>query len=146
VSTVHPTVNPNLSGAGSGLVTGLKITSAFLALGLLVQAWLGSSGFFNGEPDLITMHEMLGNLFFLGAMVQLVLAFVAMQKGVATKALLYASGLILLASVAQIGLGYAGRENAGAMAWHLPNGVLLMGLCTVALVQVWGRAIDRPIG
>lgn len=143
MSTVQPTARHDTSGSGSGLVTGLKITTAFLALGLLVQAWLGSSGFFNGEPDLITIHEILGNLFFLGAMIQVVLAFVAIQKNLAPRALLYVSGLILLASAAQIGLGYAGRESAGAMSWHLPNGVLLMALCTLALVHVWGRTITR---
>ncbi len=143
MNTFQPAARNDESGAGSGLVTGLKITAAFLALGLLVQAWLGSSGFFNREPDLIAIHEMLGNLFFLGAVVQIVLAFVATQKNLAPKALLHVSGLILLASVAQIGLGYAGRENAGAMAWHLPNGVLLMCLCTLSLVLAWNRTGER---
>jgi hypothetical protein len=131
---------PN-SGTGSGLMTGLKITSAFLAFGLLVQAWLGSSGFYNGNPDLITMHEWLGNLFIVVAIVQLTLAFLAVSHGPATRGLLYFSGLTVIGAIAQIGLGYAGRENAGAMAWHLPNGVLLMGLCTMSLLLVWGPTI-----
>ena len=133
---------PN-AGTGSGLMTGLKITSAFLALGLLVQAWLGSSGFYNGNPDLVAMHEWLGNLFIVVAVVQVTLAFFAAPKEPATKGLLYVSGLTVIGAIAQIGLGYAGRENAGAMAWHLPNGVLLMGLCTMSLLQVWGRTITR---
>ncbi len=133
---------PN-AGTGSGLMTGLKITSAFLAFGLLVQAWLGSSGFYNGNPDLITMHEWLGNLFIVVAIVQLTLAFLAVSQGPATRGLLYFSGLTVIGAIAQIGLGYAGRENAGAMAWHLPNGVLLMGLCTMSLLQVWGPTTTR---
>jgi hypothetical protein len=133
---------PN-AGTGSGLMTGLKITSAFLALGLLVQAWLGSSGFYNGNPDLVAMHEWLGNLFIVVAVVQVTLAFFAAPKEPATKGLLYVSGLTVIGAIAQIGLGYAGRENAGAMAWHLPNGVLLMGLCTMSLLQVWGPTTTR---
>jgi hypothetical protein len=42
---------------------------------------------------------------------------------------------------AQIGLGYAGRESAGAASWHVPNGVIIFGL-TVALfglVSNWAR-------
>ncbi len=135
-------VQPN-AGTGSGLMTGLKITSAFLALSLLVQAWLGSSGFFNGNPDLITGHEMLANVFFIVALAQIMMAFVAMRKEFLTSGPLIVSSLILIATAAQIGLGYAGRDNADALAWHLPNGVLLMALCTFSLVQVWGRGITR---
>ena len=138
MSTVQPTAS-----AGSGLVTALKATSAFLALGLLVQAWLGSSGFFNGNPDLITGHEMFANVFVLVGLAQVILAFLAMRKGILTQGFLIVSALILVAVVAQIGLGYAGRDSATALSWHLPNGVLLMGLCTLSLVQVWGSAITR---
>jgi len=119
------------------------VTSALLALGLLVQAWLGSTGFYQGEPGLVTAHEMLGNVFFLVAIAQVALAFFAMQRGMARRNLLIVSVLILAGVVAQLGLGYAGRESADAMAWHLPNGVLLMGLCTASVVMVWGRPATR---
>lgn len=136
VSTVNP---GRQSGGRSGITTGLKVTSALLAFGLLVQAWLGSTGFYTAEPDLVTGHEMLGNVFFLVAIVQVALAFFAMHRGLASRSLLIVSVLLLAGVVAQLGLGYAGRESADAMAWHLPNGVLLMGLCTASAVMVWGR-------
>lgn len=140
VSTVNP---GRQTGAQSGLSTSLRVTSALLALGLLVQAWLGSTGFYQGEPGLVTAHEMLGNVFFLVAIAQVALAFFAMQRGMARRNLLIVSVLILAGVVAQLGLGYAGRESADAMAWHLPNGVLLMGLCTASVVMVWGRPATR---
>ena len=37
---------------------------------------------------------------------------------------------------AQIGLGYVGRETAEAAAWHIPNGVLLMGLAVAHLTLI----------
>jgi hypothetical protein len=129
-------------GASSGITTGLKITSAFLALGLLVQAWLGSAGFYLIEPDLVTAHEMVANVFFLVALIQVVLAFLGMRQGVLTRDLLVVSTLLLIAVVVQIALGYSGRDSSDAMAWHLPNGVLLMGLCTVSAVLAWRRS-DR---
>lgn len=118
-------------------MTGLKITSTLLAVGLLIQAWLGSSGFFEAETGLTTAHELLGNVFFLVAAGQAALALFAIQKGFAARPLMIVSGLLLLDVVAQLGLGYTGRDNAAAMAWHLPNGVLLMGLCTGAAVLAW---------
>jgi len=143
MSTVQPSASSTGADEGSGIVIGLKITSVLLALGLLVQAWLGGTGFFEGNADLITAHEMLGNVFFLVAAVQIALAFFAMQKGLAARSLLIVSILLLVDVVAQLGLGYSGRENASAIAWHLPNGVLLMGLCTMSLVLAWTRPGHR---
>lgn len=143
MSTVQTSAESTGSTGSPGIVLGLKITSVLLTLGLLAQAWLGSAGFFEGEANLVTAHEMLGNIFFLVAVVQIALSFFAMQKGVAARSLLIVSMLLLAGVVAQLGLGYVGRENASAMAWHLPNGVLLMGLCTLSLILAWGRPASR---
>jgi len=139
MSTIQSTAGSTGTSQSPGLVLGLKITSVLLALGLLVQAWLGSSGFFEGESNLTSTHEMLGNVFFLVAVAQIALSFFALQKGVAARPLLIVSILLLADVIAQLGLGYVGRENASAMAWHVPNGVLLMGLCTLSLVLAWNR-------
>jgi hypothetical protein len=37
--------------------------------------------------------------------------------------------------VVQIGLGYAGDDGGNAAAWHIPNGVLILGLSVVAFMQ-----------
>ncbi len=143
MSTVQSTSGTSRTSESPGLVLGLRIISVALTLGLLVQAWLGSAGFFEAETGLTTAHEMLGNVFFLAAAGQLVLSFLAWQKGVGSRALAVVSAVLVAAVVAQLGLGYVGRENASAMAWHLPNGVLLMGLCTLSLALVWNRLGER---
>lgn len=143
MSTVRATTGSTTNSGSPGLVLGLRITSVLLTLGLLVQAWLGSSGFFEGDANLTTAHEMLGNIFFLAAVGQVVLSFLAFQKGVAARSLVIVSVVLLAGVVAQLGLGYVGRENASAMAWHLPNGVLLMGLCTLSLALAWNRSGAR---
>jgi hypothetical protein len=53
--------------------------------------------------------------------------------------------LVTLLVIAQIGLGYTGRTEATAMAWHLPNGVLLMGLSTMLAGTLWNgnTGVDR---
>ena len=143
MSTVQSTPGSTGRSDSPGLVPGLKITSALLTLGLLAQAWLGSAGFFEAETSLTTAHEMLGNVFFLASAAQVVLSFAAWRKGVAPRSLAVVSVVLLAGVVAQLGLGYVGRENASAMAWHLPNGVLLMGLCTFSLALTWNRSGAR---
>lgn len=131
--------------SSSGIVTALKVTSLLLALGLIVQAWLASSGFYQIKPDRVDAHEMAGNVFFLVAAIQLVLAFLAAQRRLVPRSLIVVSALLLLDVVAQLGLGYSGRDSANAMALHLPNGVLLMGLCTSSVAIVWGFSLTRRV-
>jgi len=47
--------------------------------------------------------------------------------------------LLVLLVAAQIGLGYSTRNNVPLVAWHIPNGVLLMGTCTVLAPLAWSR-------
>jgi anaerobic C4-dicarboxylate transporter len=125
--------------SSDGLVTGLKITSIVLVLGVLLQAWLGSSGFFQGNSDRITMHEMVANGLFLIALAQLVIAFLAYRRGAATMTVVGVAALSLLSLVAQIGLGYGSRDSVDALVWHLPNGVLLMAINAWLASTVFGN-------
>jgi hypothetical protein len=129
-----------VSSPQSGLATGLRISTIVLAVGVLIQAWLGSTGFFQGEPDRIDVHGMLGNFMFLVAVIQVGIAFYAMTKGIASRNLLILSVVTVLLVVAQIGLGYSTRDSIDALAWHLPNGVLLMGVTTATAVLAWRPA------
>jgi hypothetical protein len=122
-------VSTNAS-APAWIVPAIQATSALLALGLVFQAFLGSSGFLQNKPDLVTVHEMVGNLAFLLAVAQVVIAFVGMQKGTVSRNLVFSSALVVLLVIAQLGLGYSGRESLDARVWHIANGVLLMGACT----------------
>jgi hypothetical protein len=128
----------------SGLATGLKISTILLAVGVLIQGWLGSTGFFQGEPGRIDVHAMLGNFMFLVAVIQVGIAFYAMPKGFASRNLLILAVVTVLLLVAQIGLGYSTRDSIDALAWHLPNGVLLMGVTTATAVIAW-NAVPRGI-
>ncbi len=118
-------------------MTGLRITATVLAVGVLAQAWLGSTGFFQGEPGRIDVHAMLGNFLFLVAVIQAGIALVSMQRGFPTRMILYLSVGVVLLTTAQIGLGYSTRDSVDALAWHLPTGVALMGLTTVVAVLAY---------
>jgi len=129
------------SNSGNGLLTGLRISATVLALGVLTQAWLGSSGFFQGVPGRIDVHAMLGNFLFLVAVIQAGICLVTMQKGLTTRTLLYLAGATALLTTGQIGLGYSTRDSVDALAWHLPVGVALMGLSTVIAVLAYQTRI-----
>jgi hypothetical protein len=72
----------------------------------------------------IELHGFLGELLFAVAVVMVVLSFLTQSRGVVVGHAVAFAALCF----AQIGLGYVGRETLGAAAWHIPNGVLLMGL------------------
>ena len=125
------------ASSGNTLLTGLRVTATVLAVGVLGQAWLGSTGFFQGQPGRIDVHAMLGNFLFLVAVIQAGIALVAMQRGLASRnMLILAIGAVLL-TTGQIGLGYSTRDSLNALAWHLPTGVALMGLTTVIAVLAY---------
>lgn len=143
MSTVQSPAHTSASNAGSSILTGLKITTSILALGVLIQAWLGSAGFFQAEPNLTTGHGHLGNFLFLVAAIQAGLALYGAQKGLVGRVFVIVSIIGLGVLVAQIGLGYSTRSSVDALTWHLPNGVLLMAVSTYSVVLAWSRHGDR---
>lgn len=105
----------------------LSILTAIL---LLVQPVLAGQFLFNGKNDFVDIHEMLGNVIFLTAAGQLVLAFLARRTyGVGLVG--HNAGLLVLI-LAQIGLGYSGRDSDNSLAYHVPLGVLLFGMGCMA--------------
>ncbi|MDQ3542231.1 MAG: hypothetical protein M3440_16250 [Chloroflexota bacterium] len=128
----------------SGLLTGLRWMATAIAIGILIQAVLASQGFYESKPGLITGHGHLGNTLFLLAVIQTGLAVAAASKTLVERRLAVMAALVTFLIVTQIGLGYTGRSEATAMAWHLPNGVLLMGLSTVLAVTLWNTNADGP--
>jgi hypothetical protein len=99
---------------------------------VLVQAILAGRGWFV-DLDLIDVHGFVGNLVFLVVIGQAVAAFLGRSRGKVGRLELGLSGLLVVLVVAQIGLGYSGRETAGAAAWHIPNGVLIFGIATALM-------------
>jgi len=112
--------------------------AAVIALLLLVQAVLaGRSEVLFGSWS-IEVHGMVGNGLFVLVVANLALA-IARRAGTVELSVAAALGLL---TFAQVGLGYVGREELEAAAWHVPNGVLLMGLggYQLALLQPGARA------
>ena len=121
----------------------LKIVAVVIAIGLPVQALLGSEALYanslNRKVDMRNAHEMFGNFFFLLAVVQVVLGFMALRTGLIGMRGVVTRVILALLVVAQLGLGYAGRENVDVQIWHLPNGVLLMGFAAAIAAMSFSR-------
>lgn len=109
------------------------------ALGILIQAVLGSQGTFKNHPSLISGHAQLGNLLFVVVVIQAFLALQASNARLVPRWIAGLNVLQILFVVIQIGLGYSTRNNFPLVAWHIPNGVLLMGTCTVLASLAWSR-------
>jgi hypothetical protein len=141
VPTTTPDAAETAETAGTGLMTGLRWLATAVSALIVVMAFLAGQGLFEGESSLITGHGHLGNGIFALAAIQVVLGYLAFQKALIGRNHLLLIGLIIVLLFAQIGLGYAGSRNGNmsAVAWHLPNGVLLMGTSTVNAVQLWAR-------
>ncbi len=125
----------------NGQLMALRWISVVLSALVVITALVIGQGFFGGTPNLIVGHGHLGNLIFVLAAAQLMLAFLAYQKGTVGRNHLLLNGLLIVLLFAQIGLGYSGSRSgaAGALVWHLPLGVLVMGVSTVNAVLFWQR-------
>lgn len=130
-----------------GILTGYRWLATLFAVLVIVQAFLGTRGFF-ADPDLVDVHEMLANAMFLLAVGQTVLAWLLYTKRVIGMPALALNGLLVLLTIAQIGLGYSATngDNFGDLiSLHVPNGVLLMGVSTVLAVMAWLIDSRRPV-
>ncbi len=133
---------PRTSASNSGLLTGYKWLTIITALGILVQAILVSQGMFASHSNLIDGHAQFGNLVFLLVVIQTLLAFMIARSHAVSSTVVIVNVLQLILIFAQIGLGYASRKDTSLIAWHIPNGVLLMGTCTALAVLAWNRTVS----
>lgn len=107
------------------------LLTAVVSLLVLVQAVLAGRALFGSWS--ITVHGVVGNATFALAAALVVVAAVG-RVGRHEVAVAVALAVVLMA---QIGLGYAGRDSAEAAAWHIPNGVLAFGLAAHQLTLAW---------
>lgn len=131
------------SGTGTavarpGALRAYRIIAHIIPLLVLVQAVLAGRLLWAGA-DVRGLHGQIGNLVFLLAVAQVVLALLAGLAGRERRALIGASVVLVLLLVLQLGLGYAGRDGGEPAAWHIPLGVLIFGL-TAASVSLALRA------
>ncbi len=124
-----------------GIGGAFSIAAAVMAVLVLVQAVLVGQGVWRAAefPNFIEFHGFVGNAVFVVAIAQAALALYGMTRRIIGGNVAILNLIILGLVVTQIGLGYAGRESAVAVSWHVPNGVLLFGLtvlnATLALSQ-----------
>lgn len=110
-----------------GLLAAYRVLAGLCVLLVLVMAAL--AGRYVNSLGGIDLHGILGNTVFALAVVMVALSFMTQTRGVVVG---HAVGFAALC-FAQVGLGYVGRDTAEAAAWHIPNGVLLMGLAVAHL-------------
>src|SRR5918994_3550133 len=134
------------SAAGSGVIGAFKVVSVVTVVLFLPQPVLAAQGYWRAAdyPDLINVHGIVGNAAFLVVVVQCGLALYGMTRHILSPRLALINLAIIVLIVAQIGLGYTGRESAVAVSWHVPNGVLLFGLAVLnATLALTRRPIER---
>ncbi|HYF47475.1 MAG TPA: hypothetical protein VD926_14775 [Acidimicrobiales bacterium] len=114
---------PRTSGR-PGLLTAYRWLAGASAAVVVVMAYLaGHSDRLFGTGD-IGLHGYLGELLFAVAVVMVVLSFLTQTRGVVVGHAVAFAALCF----AQVGLGFVGRDTLEAAAWHIPNGVLIMGV------------------
>jgi hypothetical protein len=118
----------------SNLVKALKIVAVLYTALVLIQAILAGRGWFK-DFDLIKTHGRIGDGLFLIVIVQLVLAYLVFGP---RNTLTIGFAVVMLLTLAQLGLGYSGRDSSTAASLHVPNGVLIFGLTCVLTSRVVG--------
>ena len=118
----------------SGAARGFRWVAALTAVLVLLQALLAGRGMF-ADPGLLETHGWVGNVTFLAVLAQVALAYLAGRRGAFGGLELGLSALLLVLVIAQLGLGYSGRESSAAASWHIPNGVLIFGVTAALLAR-----------
>ncbi|MCA9860638.1 MAG: hypothetical protein KC438_12995 [Thermomicrobiales bacterium] len=109
---------------------------------VLLQALFAGRGLWLGNRSYIDYHEILANILFLFAVAQFVLVRYIGVPGALGKRLLMMNGLLAVLMIVQTGLGYVGRSEMEARAWHIPLGVLIFGLAV--LISAMTAQLDAP--
>jgi hypothetical protein len=130
-----------------GILTGYRWLATVFAALVVLQAFFGTRGYF-GKPDLVTVHEMVANTMFLLGVGQAVLAYLLFTRRVVDMRVMALNALLVLLTIAQIGLGYSasagdGGNFANIISLHIPNGVLLTIVSTVLAAMAWQLPAKR---
>lgn len=107
-----------------------QILSGLIAALILLQALLAGEWLIG--KDVIRVHETVGIIVLVLAVIDLIVVAAAGLQGSLRTALLAMTALFLLLVIVQVGLGFGGFDNPNqARALHIANGVLLFGLAGV---------------
>jgi hypothetical protein len=125
------------------LTTLVRGVAALTAAIVLIQAALIGQALFLGDASRQRWHGWLGNASFVAAVALAGLVIISVRRGELPRFALALGYLVALLMVAQIGLGYSGRDGGWPAAIHVPNGVLIAGLLA-ALLTV-SLVTPRPV-
>ena len=139
-SSSTPTTSTSTTTSAT-LRSGFRWLSVAVSLGIFIMAMLIGQGVWGGERGLITGHGHLGNALFVLAIVQLVIGIVLYQRKAIPAVLMVLSFTVLVLLFAQAGLGYSGRNNAELISWHVPLGVLIMGVSSFTAAFAWRNPV-----
>ncbi len=130
--TSETMMSPATPDAGnvSRLVMVYRIVAALFAVAILEQALTASLGLFDARPNLIDIHRQVGDGLALLALIGAGIAIYGNIRGVIGRRLLWIAIALVPLVIGQLMMGYATRESATAIAWHIPLGVTLMSLTT----------------
>jgi hypothetical protein len=147
-TTTSPPTASTTASATSPMWTAIRWLSVILAIGIVAMALIIGQGVWGGERGLITGHGHLGNAIFTLAGVQFALAVMLYQKKQVSASHMLITFVLVVLLLAQAGLGYSGRANSSLIAWHVPLGVLLMGVSTFNMALAWlqPRSTSTPVG
>ncbi len=117
------------SPSRSGLVNAFKVFCHVTTLLVILQAVLAGL-FISGENhDAMDQHQLMANITFLAAAVQLALAFLVRTRS--EFRLMYWVAALLVLVAAETALGYASEDSTFSEAVHIPLGVFIFGLALV---------------
>lgn len=121
----------------SRLVVTYNWLTVVIAFAVLLQAVLAGQGMFNSKPDLINGHATVGDILALVTIFTAGLTVYLRKLGLLSAGTVIRNLVTAVLMVVQLMIGYATRHGANAIAWHIPNGVLLMGLTTANMILAW---------
>lgn len=126
----------------------LRVVTGVLVLVILFQAILAGQFLYGGRPGAVDVHRVDG---IVAASVQTLLVILAAlahwvwRCRNSGRLLAFAACTLPLFSL-QIALGFQGGAagRPGALAIHIPLGVLLMGPTTCAFALAWSAGMSEP--
>jgi multisubunit Na+/H+ antiporter MnhG subunit len=136
-TSTHATTSP--SDAGGAAKAHRILAQVFLA-GAVLQfflAGLGAFKFGDEESNAYDIHQGIGSLLTLVALILLILAFVGRKHAVQASVVLFV--LMLVQNV----LAWAGTDAPAVGGLHPINGLLILG---VAMLTIAGRRVEVPHG
>jgi hypothetical protein len=130
-----PFVKPNSARLARG-------GAALMGILILIQAFLGGRGFFL-DADLLKVHRAIGMAAFVVAASQIWVVMMSIREGRDRSMLLGMSGLILILTTIQLGLGFSAKDSGESASWHIFNGVFLTGAIAAYANTVFSRLLKN---